>query len=197
MRRPRACLAHTPSGRLGSASGPTTWLCLQWLDADRMKAGESQPDRGACRACPVPEARSPRPKSPPNSSQACADCVNLSAERRKAMRFPSHGKRNNIFAPRGAPRPSPFQGARPKLTSRVHARERRRVAFVRANGASPTRACCLKIESVTRRATDSLSALPPIDCARAIWPHTAPCRPLRPGLSAAAMHSARCSPHRC
>ena len=101
MRRPRACLAHTSSGRLGSASGPTTWLCLQWLDADRMKAGESQPDRGACRARPVPEARSPRPKSP-------------RMERREATRFPSHGKRNNTFAPRGAPCPSPFQGARLK-----------------------------------------------------------------------------------
>jgi len=74
MRRPRAWFAAMSSGRLGSASGPTTWLCLQWLDADRMKAGESQPDRGACRACPVPEARSPRPKSP-------------RMERREATRF--------------------------------------------------------------------------------------------------------------
>ena len=42
MRRLRACLAHTSSGRLGSASGPTTWLCLQWLDADRHERGESR-----------------------------------------------------------------------------------------------------------------------------------------------------------
>jgi len=57
-------------------------------------AGRGQDEGGESRwigggnARPVPEERSPRPKSPPNSSQACADCVNLSAERRTATRFP-------------------------------------------------------------------------------------------------------------
>jgi len=56
-------------------------------------AGRGQDEGGESRrigggnARPVPEERSPRPKSPPNSSQACADCVNLSAERREATRF--------------------------------------------------------------------------------------------------------------
>ena len=32
-------------GGLGEPSGPTTGVCLEWLDAVRMKAGESWPDR--------------------------------------------------------------------------------------------------------------------------------------------------------
>jgi hypothetical protein len=109
MRRLRARFATVASGRhssrrlrklvCGSPSGPTTWLCLQWLDADRMKAGESQPDRGACRAGPVPEARSPRPKSPLWS--AVRRCASLFAE----------GGETIPTAPFGAPSPSLLEGA--------------------------------------------------------------------------------------
>ena len=61
-----------PGGR-GSPSGPTTWLCLQWLDADRMKAAKASRIGGG-NARPVPEARSPGHKSP-------------RMERREATRF--------------------------------------------------------------------------------------------------------------
>jgi hypothetical protein len=54
-------------GRLGSPSGPTTWLCRQRLDEDRMKAGKSRRIR-ARRARPDPEVRSSRPKSPQRSA---------------------------------------------------------------------------------------------------------------------------------
>ena len=50
-------------GRLGSPSGPTTWLCRQRLDEDRMKAEKSRRIK-ARRARPDPEVRSSRPKSP-------------------------------------------------------------------------------------------------------------------------------------
>lgn len=46
MRRPRACLARTLPGGLGSPSGPTTGARLERLDAGRVKGGESCPDRG-------------------------------------------------------------------------------------------------------------------------------------------------------
>ena len=61
-----------PGGR-GSPSGPTTWLRLQWLDADRMKAAKASRIGGG-NARPVPEARSPGHKSP-------------HMERREATRF--------------------------------------------------------------------------------------------------------------
>jgi hypothetical protein len=40
MRRLRTWLAPTDSGGRGEPSVPTTGRCLQWLDADRWKAGE-------------------------------------------------------------------------------------------------------------------------------------------------------------
>ena len=86
MRRLHVCFANTRSGGAGSPSGLTMGLCRSRLDADRMKAEKSRRIK-THGVRPVPEVRSSRPKSPPNSSQACADCVNLIVERREAMRF--------------------------------------------------------------------------------------------------------------
>jgi hypothetical protein len=75
MRRPRAWFAPAAPGRLGViVRANYVALPLRRLDEDRTKAGESWPDRGRYGARPVPEARSPRQKSP-------------LMERRKAMRF--------------------------------------------------------------------------------------------------------------
>jgi hypothetical protein len=88
------------------------WLCLQWLDEDRMKAGESWPDQGATRACPVPEVRSLGKKSPP-------------MERREATRFPiAREARQDICTLR---RSMPLVlGQNEKLSSRM-ARDRMRM----------------------------------------------------------------------
>ena len=139
MRRPRACLAHTSSGRLGSPSGPTTWLCRSRLDAGRMKAAKAVRIRDDQLSHPHPEARSPRPKSPQWS--AARRCASGTSSPRPRCR-----KRNNDKgAPFGAPCPSCW-GRNQGINSR-DARERWRASFVGANGASPKRACCLKIES--------------------------------------------------
>ncbi len=54
MRRPWAGIANRHSGGLGSPSGPTTGLCLYWLDAAGMKAKRKLwPDEGSHEA-PVP-----------------------------------------------------------------------------------------------------------------------------------------------
>ncbi len=86
-------------GRLGSPSGPTTWLCRQRLDEDRMKAGKSRRIR-ARRARPDPEVRSSRPKSPQWS--AVRRCASGYHSPRKRM--PEAKRRQG--APRGAPCPS-------------------------------------------------------------------------------------------
>jgi len=144
MRRLRACLAHTSSGRLGSASGPTTWLCLWWLDADRMSAAKAA-GSGRESVCPVPEERSPRPKSP-------------LMERRKAMRFRSSScrkrcrKRNDTKVRLAALHAPHIEGAneaglaralrgRPKSSPRAM----RENECVRVNEVG-----CLKIESGMR-----------------------------------------------
>jgi hypothetical protein len=41
MRCPRPCLARTAPGGPGSPSGPTTGVCLRWLDEDRTNRGET------------------------------------------------------------------------------------------------------------------------------------------------------------
>ncbi len=45
VRRPRTCLASTHPGGPGSPSAGTMTGCLKWLDAARMKGGESCPDK--------------------------------------------------------------------------------------------------------------------------------------------------------
>ena len=47
MRRLRAGLVTSPPGGLGSPSVPTKGDCLEWLDAARMKGGESRLDQGS------------------------------------------------------------------------------------------------------------------------------------------------------
>ena len=71
-------------------------------------------------------------KEPPNGSQACAGCVNLSAERRKARcpdrkgRQPRKGQTD--VAPCGAPSPSRFEGkARTRRSPRAATSGRRSV----------------------------------------------------------------------
>ena len=105
------------------------------------EGGEIPPDQGAPRpSCPGSTVPSPKIAA---------------MERRKAMRFRSSScrkrcrERNDIkvrLAALHAPRC--YERRNSKLTSR-DARERMRMSFVGANGASP-RACCLKIESGMR-----------------------------------------------
>ena len=85
-------------------------------------------------------------------------------------------------APCGAPCPS-LSGATNRSTRAMRESECARLSLARMEQAP--RACCLKIESVTRRATDALSASPPTDYGRATWLRTGPCRPLRSGAPAA------------
>jgi hypothetical protein len=60
MRRLRPCLASTAPGRLGQPSAPTTWGCLQWLDAGRMNGGGSRRDQGPTGALSGPGSTVPR-----------------------------------------------------------------------------------------------------------------------------------------
>jgi hypothetical protein len=64
MRRPRARLVPSHPGGLGQPSGPTMGICLEWLDAVRMKAGESRPDRGPRRASSAPGSTAPGTEKP-------------------------------------------------------------------------------------------------------------------------------------
>jgi len=58
-RRPRAGLVTPLPGGLGSPSAPTKRGCLEWLDAARMKGGESCPDRGPTGAPSAPGSYGP------------------------------------------------------------------------------------------------------------------------------------------
>ncbi len=79
--------ADCASWSAGSPSGPTTWLCLQWLDADRMKAAKAGWIKDT-RHPSGPGSTVPSPKIAA-SNQACADCVNLSASWSAARRCAS------------------------------------------------------------------------------------------------------------
>ena len=52
--------AATPPGGPGSPSAPTTWGCLQWLDAAWMKGGESCLDEVSAPGSTVPGTEKPR-----------------------------------------------------------------------------------------------------------------------------------------
>ena len=108
MRRLRARFAPVASGRLGSPSGPTTWLCQSRLDEDRMKAAKAVRIKGAMRACPVPEVRSPRPKSPRwSAARRCASGPPFASQA-------DAGSETRQGAPFGAPRPSCCEGSKLK-----------------------------------------------------------------------------------
>jgi len=65
VRRLLLRLVTAAPGGLGSPSAPTTRGCLWWLDAARMKGGESCPDRGrGIPVLPPAEARPRGQKSP-------------------------------------------------------------------------------------------------------------------------------------
>ena len=84
-------------GGSGSSSGPTTWLCLQWLDADRMKAGESLPDRRRKRPS-CPGSTIPPPKIAATVRRKAMRDAGLST--RQACRFASlHPLRLSAFRP--------------------------------------------------------------------------------------------------
>ena len=74
MRRLRARFAPVASGRLGSPSGPTMWLCRSPAGRGADEGGESRPDQGSSNLPrPHPEVRSPRPKSPQwSAARRCA-----------------------------------------------------------------------------------------------------------------------------
>lgn len=138
------------SGRLGSPSGPTMWLCRSPAGRGADEGGESRPDQGSSNLPrPHPEVRSPRPKSRNGAPQgdalpedhrlardAGSETIQRCASRRSMPLILRARTRQASRAVRGA-----------KLNSRDQARERMCTPFVGAKGASPTRACCLKIES--------------------------------------------------
>ena len=98
MRRLRARLVTARPGRLGEPSAPTTWGCLQWLDADRMNAGVSPRDQVERSSPSEPGSTVPRCKvAAAKRREACvppfcgarakalmsgANCVHLFARRR-------------------------------------------------------------------------------------------------------------------
>ena len=76
MRRPRACLASKLPGGLGQPSGPTTGVCLQWLDGR---------GRRRAKACRIRRA-----KSPPSADGSTAPRTEIAAvERREAPASPA------------------------------------------------------------------------------------------------------------
>jgi hypothetical protein len=70
-RRPLLRLASVAPGGLGSPSAGITTGCLQWLDAARMKGGESCPDRAG--------------RSPPSAPGSTAPGTEIAAMERKAV----------------------------------------------------------------------------------------------------------------
>ena len=73
MRRLHARFAPVSSGRLGSPSGPTTWLCRSRLDAVWMKAAKAVRIRDDQLSRPPPEVRSLRQKPPQwSAARRCA-----------------------------------------------------------------------------------------------------------------------------
>lgn len=189
MRRLRACLAHTRPGGWGHRPGQLCGSAVRRLDAERTKAAKAVRIRGRVTS-PVrtrkygPLAQNRRNGAP--QGDALSDLTSPRTRCRK--RDDTKVRLAALHAPHieGANEAGLARAVRgAKLNSRDQARERMRTPFVGANGASPTRACCLKIESVTRRATDALSASPPTDYGRATWLRTGPCRPLRSGAPAA------------
>ena len=119
MRRLRTCLASTDSGGFGFPSGPTTGLCLEWLDGAGARGRE--PSGSWRKPLLVPEARPQGQKSPRRN-----------VERRcRAPLFPGD--------PGNKPRPLPrcafrrpvsphCRGERTKSPTRAAARERSGVA---------------------------------------------------------------------
>jgi len=101
MRRLRAGFAPPHSGGRGSPSGPTTGLCLQWLDADRERQAKA-------RRSAVPEARSPGHKRRGGAPTGAAthrkmDRVSTTHPRLSARRSP-HGSRGGLPQSSGASR---------------------------------------------------------------------------------------------
>jgi hypothetical protein len=112
-----------------------------------MKAGESRPDQGRYGARPVPEARSPRPKSPP-------------MERREATRFPIAREAKHDLCALRRSMPLAFSGARRQRPPRINcAGAMTRVSQWREWG-KPIRACCLTIESDQETRAAALSFIP-------------------------------------
>ena len=116
MRRLRVVPRTHTSGRLGSPSGPTTWLRRSRLHGMRMKAAKA----GRIRLAVPSGSTVPSPKI-------------AAMERREAMRFRKHhrfardaGSETLPDAPYGAPCPSYSKGHNDKISSR-DARERMRV----------------------------------------------------------------------
>ena len=107
IRRPRVRLVIARPGRLGSPSAPTTWGCLQWLDADRMNAGESRRDQGGLMPPVRARKHGPEVKS---RRQRCA------ARRRVLRDWTRAGRRTESVAPRGAPLP---RFVRPRAFSKL------------------------------------------------------------------------------
>ena len=95
--RPRAGLVTPHPGGPGSPSGPTTGVCLQWLDAAGTKGGESGPAQGRHEpSVPARKLRSRGQKSPQverrkatrprRARQVCTNCAGWSARGAPAER---------------------------------------------------------------------------------------------------------------
>src|ERR1019366_7641671 len=84
VRRLRAGLVTPLPGGPGSPSVPTMGDCLEWLDAARMKGGESRPDRGG-RSPPV-RARKLRPRGQKSPRWSAAGRASFAKDAHAARR---------------------------------------------------------------------------------------------------------------
>ena len=151
MRRLRACLAHTRPGGWGHRPGQLCGSAVRRLDAERTKAAKAVRIRGRVTS-PVrtrkygPLAQNRRNGAPQGDA--------LPEDHRLAS---GAGSETNTRCALRRSMPLALQG-QSQISPRGSARERLRTPFVGANGASPTRACCLKIESGRAEATHAVAS---------------------------------------
>jgi hypothetical protein len=108
--------SQSRSGRFRLPSAPITWGCLQWLDAVRMKGGESRLDQGRG-VSSAPGRTAPKPKvAAVERRKACASVCSENARfarrLRDGCRHICRVVRIYVDAPFGAPLPRIFRGLR-------------------------------------------------------------------------------------
>jgi hypothetical protein len=145
---PRAAASQAPPGRPGSPPAGTTAGCLQWLDEDGRRVGESRPDQWASRPVRARKCGSRKPVS----TAATPSGAKAAMERREAPAFPAtEARQDGRLVRRSALHPLGFARGRQGRTA--------------SPGPQRTRAMtlgCLTIESESRgriiRAAARLSA---------------------------------------
>ncbi|EKS41087.1 hypothetical protein HMPREF9695_00179 [Afipia broomeae ATCC 49717] len=178
MRRLRACLAHTRPGGWGHRPGQLCGSAVRRLDAERTKAAKAVRIRGRVTSPVRTRKYGPLAQNRRNGAPQGDALSDLTSPRTRCR------KRDDTKVRLAALHAPQISRGRTKAHLARCARANAH-AFRWREWSKPTRACCLKIESVTRRATDALSASPPTDYGRATWLRTGPCRPLRSGAPAA------------